>query len=130
MKIIIQFISILCIALSSQFALAQTTGVASYYSNTFHGENTASGEKYNKDYLTAAHPTLPFDTLVIVTNLTNGESVVVRVNDRGPHTKSRIIDVSEAAAKKLDLINQGVAEVKLEVLDDYFIKSIPTKNSN
>ncbi|MFB9052383.1 septal ring lytic transglycosylase RlpA family protein [Formosa undariae] len=130
MKRIIKIICIICIALYSPFTIAQTTGTASYYSNTFEGENTASGEKYNKNHLTAAHPTLPFDTLVIVTNLVNGESVVVRVNDRGPYTKSRIIDVSEAAAKKLDLLNQGLAEVKLEVLDDYFIKSIPHKNSN
>jgi len=109
---------------------AQTTGVASYYNNTFHGENTASGEKYNKNLLTAAHPTLPFDTLVIVKNLTNGESVVVRVNDRGPHTKSRIIDVSEAAARKLDLIQQGIAEVQLTVLEEHLIKNRPEKRNN
>ena len=92
-------------------------GTASYYADSLDGNPTASGEPYDKDDLTAAHRTLPFDTMVKVTNLDNGKTVVVRINDRGPHSKSRIIDVSVAAAKQLDLIDSGTAEVRVEVQD-------------
>ena len=92
-------------------------GSASYYADSLSGNPTASGEPYDKDALTAAHRTLAFDTLVQVTNLDNGKTVVVRINDRGPHTKNRIIDVSGAAAKQLDLIDSGTAKVRLEVQD-------------
>lgn len=90
-------------------------GSASYYADSLSGNPTASGEPYDTDALTAAHRTLAFDTLVKVTNLDNGKTVVVRINDRGPHTKNRIIDVSGAAAKQLDLIDSGTAKVRLEV---------------
>jgi len=90
-------------------------GSASYYAASLSGNPTASGEPYDKNALTAAHRTLAFDTMVKVTNLDNGKSVVVRINDRGPHAKSRIIDVSGAAAKQLDLIDSGTAKVRLEV---------------
>jgi len=90
-------------------------GSASYYADSLNGNSTASGEPYDKDALTAAHRTLAFDSMVKVTNLDNGKSVVVRINDRGPHAKNRIIDVSSAAAKQLGLIDSGTAKVRLEL---------------
>ncbi|MDW5289612.1 septal ring lytic transglycosylase RlpA family protein [Formosa sp. PL04] len=109
-----------CFLLGSQISMAQSTstGNASFYSNSLQGKKTASGEPYKKNKLTAAHRTLPFNTKVKVTNLSNNKSVIVIINDRGPHKKSRIIDVSEAAAKKIDLIDQGIAQVEIEVLED------------
>jgi rare lipoprotein A len=89
-------------------------GKASYYASCFHGRRTSSGEKCNVSLLTAAHRTLPFGTMVKVTMLSNGKSVVVRINDRGPHTKGRIIDLSQAAAKKIGLHRAGTAKVKIE----------------
>lgn len=91
-------------------------GVASYYGEEFHGRPTTSGEPYNMNDLTAAHPTLPIGTLVKVTNLANNKSVIVRVNDRGPFKKNRIIDVSYQAAKQLGFLNDGTALVKIEVI--------------
>ena len=91
-------------------------GLASWYGGKFHGRKTASGERFNKRALTAAHRGLPFGTRVRVTNLENGRSVIVRINDRGPFAKKRIIDVSEAAARKLGMIQSGVARVKIQVL--------------
>ena len=88
-------------------------GVASYYAHKYHGRKTASGEKYNMHEMTAAHRRLPFGAKVRVTNLSNNSSVVVRVNDRGPFVKGRVIDVSLAAAKKLDLVRTGVAKVEV-----------------
>lgn len=90
-------------------------GTASYYADSLNGNSTASGEPYDRDGLTAAHRTLAFDTMVKVTNLDNGKTVVVRINDRGPHAKNRVIDVSGAAAKQLGLIDSGTAKVRLEV---------------
>lgn len=92
------------------------SGVASYYAAKFHGRRTASGEIFNKNALTAAHKTLPFGTKVKVTCLKNGQSVVVRINDRGPHVRGRVIDLTYAAAKKINLVKYGTARVKLEVL--------------
>jgi rare lipoprotein A len=92
------------------------TGEASHYADKFHGRRTASGERYSHRELTAAHRTLPFGTLVRVTNLDNGRSTVVRVNDRGPWKRGRIIDLSRAAARKLDMLRAGVARVRIEVL--------------
>jgi rare lipoprotein A len=92
------------------------TGIASYYGRGFHGKKTASGERFSKRALTAAHRTLPFGTRVRVTNLDNGKSVVVKINDRGPFKKNRIIDLSQAAAKKIDMMKTGTARVKLKVL--------------
>ena len=92
-------------------------GVASYYADSLDGNPTASGEPYDKGAMTAAHRTLPFGTQVKVTNLSNQKEVVVRVNDRGPHAKSRIIDVSGAAAKKLELMDAGTAKVRLDYED-------------
>jgi rare lipoprotein A len=92
-------------------------GIASYYADSLHGNLTASEESYDKNALTAAHRTLAFGTKVKVTNLDNGKSVVVRINDRGPHTGGRIIDVSGAAADKLGLKDAGTAKVELEVVE-------------
>jgi len=88
-------------------------GLASYYSQ---GERTASGEKFNAGELTAAHPTLPFGTRVRVTNVATGRSVTVRINDRGPFVNGRVIDVSHSAAQSLGMVGQGVARVKLDVV--------------
>jgi rare lipoprotein A len=91
---------------------------ASYALASFYGEDTetASGEKFNPNELTAAHPTLPFGTRLRVTNVTNGRSVIVRVNDRGPFVRGRSVDVSTAAADRIGMIDQGVAKVKLDVV--------------
>lgn len=92
------------------------TGIASWYGPGFHGSKTASGEKYDQREMTAAHRTLQMPSLVRVTNLSNGKSVIVRVNDRGPFSKNRVMDVSELAARKLEMIGPGTAKVKLELL--------------
>ena len=92
---------------------ATTHGMASWYGEP---QMTASGERFDKHAMTAAHRSLPFNTRVRVTNTKNGRSVVVRINDRGPHSAGRIIDLSEAAAKQLDMIDAGVAPVTLEVV--------------
>lgn len=96
----------------------QSTGKASYYSDKLHNKKTANGERYDKTALTAAHRTLPMGTVVRVTNLHNGREVVLRINDRGPAMKSRIIDVSREGATRLDMLRRGVANIRLEVLSD------------
>ncbi len=90
------------------------SGQASYYGDEFNGRKTANGETYNMNDLTAAHKTLPFGTKVKVTNLKNNKTVIVRINDRGPFKAGRIIDLSKAAAQKIDLIKYGVVDVKIE----------------
>ncbi len=92
-------------------------GEASYYSSDYHGNQTASGERYNMFRYTAAHPTLPFGSKVRVTNLENNRKVVVRINDRGPFAKNRIIDLSYAAARKIRMVQNGITRVRLEVLN-------------
>jgi rare lipoprotein A len=89
-------------------------GVASYYAHKYHGKKTSSGERYNMHALTAAHRTLPFGSTVKVTHLQNNRSVVVRVNDRGPFTKGRIIDLSLEAARRLQMVSSGTARVRVE----------------
>lgn len=91
-------------------------GTASWYGDDFHGKRTANGEVYNMGSMTAAHPTLPLPSLVRVTNLRNRKSVIVRVNDRGPFAKNRVIDVSERAADILGFKGQGTTEVKVQLL--------------
>lgn len=91
-------------------------GNASYYASCFHGQSTASGETCNIRSYTAAHRTLPFGTIIRVTMLKNGKSVLVKVNDRGPFTKSRVVDLSPAAAKKIGLDRAGIGKVKIEIL--------------
>jgi rare lipoprotein A len=91
-------------------------GEASWYGPGFHGRTTASGEVYNQNALTAAHPSLAFGTKVQVTNLNNGRSVVVTINDRGPYAGGRIIDLSAAAANSIDMVSSGVAPVSVTIL--------------
>jgi rare lipoprotein A len=91
-------------------------GMASWYGGSLHGGPTASGERFDKNAMTAAHRTLPMNTRVRVTSKRNGRTVEVRINDRGPYGKGRIIDLSEAAAKRLDMIEAGVVPVRLEVI--------------
>lgn len=93
-------------------------GMASYYGNELAGNRTASGERFNPSHLTAAHRTLPFGSMVRVTNVANGDSVVVRINDRGPFSHGRVIDVSHAAAREIGMHRSGTARVKLALLDD------------
>lgn len=95
-----------------------TVGEASWYGGKFHGRTTASGEPFDMDQLTAAHRSLPFGSRVRVTNQATKDSVVVRINDRGPYAGNRVIDLSRAAARAVRLIGPGVAPVKLEVLTD------------
>jgi rare lipoprotein A len=91
-------------------------GKASFYGAEFHGRKTSSGETYDQNRLTAAHRTLPFGTVCRVTNLKNGKSVVVRVNDRGPFIQGRILDLSYKAANLLEGVKAGVMDVKIEIL--------------
>lgn len=116
MKVFLVLAFSLCAHLVS-YAQIQT-GKASFYSDSFEGSPTASGEKYRANKLTAAHKTLPFGTVVKVTNLANKESVNVTINDRGPYVDGRVIDLSKAAAEKLNFFNQGIAEVSIEVVDE------------
>jgi rare lipoprotein A len=90
-------------------------GIAAYYASAFHGRRTASGVPYDERDLTAAHRTLPFGTKVRVTHLANGREVVVTINDRGPFTKGRVIDLSREAARRLHLIQDGIARVRVEI---------------
>jgi rare lipoprotein A len=92
------------------------TGLSSYYSQKYHNKKTASGEKYDMYDFTAAHPSLAFGTKLKVTNLKNNKSILVRVNDRGPFVRGRLIDVSYSAALKLDMVKTGTAKVKIEVV--------------
>jgi rare lipoprotein A len=93
--------------------MGAAVGLASFYDE---GSETASGEKFDPHELTAAHPTLPFGTRLRVTNITNGRSVVVRVNDRGPFVSGRVVDVSRSAAQSLDMIGRGTTKVKIDVV--------------
>lgn len=96
--------------------LLVSEGKASYYANQFHGKKTANGETFDMNELTAAHPSLPFGTRVRVTNLRNGRDVIVRINDRGPFVKGRIIDLSAEAAKEIGLFRAGTAQVRVEAI--------------
>jgi len=111
---------------AEQVAVAETRveriigkGIASWYGERFHGRKTASGERFDMDQLTAAHRTLPFGTIVKVRSLANGREVEVRINDRGPHIKRRVIDLSRGAAKALGLLDGGAGTrpVQISVLD-------------
>ena len=110
---------VLLVILSSALKpLNSETGIASWYGHPYHGRHTANGEIYDMNQLTAAHPTLPFGAHVRVVNLQNQETVEVRVNDRGPFVEGRIIDLSHAAAEAIQMVNAGLAQVRLEVLDE------------
>ena len=102
---------------TSLFAEVYKTGVtASYYAEDFHGKRTSNGERFNMNDYTCAHKSLPFNTILKVTNLANGKTCEVRVNDRGPFVASREIDLSKAAAVKLGMIGSGTTKVKLEIV--------------
>lgn len=116
MKTRIAALILCCLATAPSTALAGEKGIASYYADSLQGNPTASGEPYDRDAMTAAHRTLAFDTRVKVTHLGNGKRVIVRINDRGPHTDDRLIDLSGAAAEKLGLLEAGTAEVSVEVV--------------
>lgn len=103
--------------LASAAVRSVSTGQASWYGPGFYGNRTANGEVFRPGTLTAAHRSLPFGTRVRVTNLNNGRSTVVRINDRGPFHGNRVIDLAHGAAQNLGVISSGVAQVKLEVLD-------------
>ncbi len=92
------------------------TGIASFYADKFHGRKTANGEIFDQNKMTAAHRTYPFGTVVQVTSLANGKSVEVRINDRGPFVKGRIIDLSRSAAKEIGMIGAGTAKVEIRVI--------------
>jgi peptidoglycan lytic transglycosylase len=100
---------------AAQAAGYEQTGRISYYAEKFHGRKTASGARFDKNAMTAAHRSLPFGTTVEVTNLANGKSVMVQVNDRGPYSNDRILDVSPAAARQLGMMGAGTAEAKVVV---------------
>lgn len=103
-------------AASNLYVRAEETGLASWYGPGFHGRPTASGEPFNQNAMTAAHRELPLRSLARVTNLETGESVLVRINDRGPFVDGRIIDLSRAAADELGFIDEGLAPVRVEAL--------------
>jgi len=111
-----KFFSFVCFLVISFTLTAQEYGRVSYYADSFQGLKTASGELYDKNKMTASHNTLPFGTMIRVTRLDNKKSAVVKVNDRGPFIKGRIVDVSRKAAEQLDLITAGEAQVKVEVV--------------
>ncbi len=94
-------------------------GLASWYGKRFHGEYTSNREQFNMYSLTAAHKTLPFNSLVRVTHLESGKEIVVRINDRGPFVKNRIIDLSYKAAKLLGLVKEGIAKVRISIIEPY-----------
>ena len=109
-------ILLLMVTAAALNADSELQGVASWYGGKFHGRLTSSGEVFDTNDLTAAHKSLPFGTIVKVTNLDNGRSVVVRINDRGPFVEGRIIDLSRAAAEALGMLGLGVAHVSLEIV--------------
>ncbi len=115
------FVALLLSACASQGVVDphgyRAEGQASWYGAKHQGRKTASGERFDQNALTAAHRELPFGTQVRVTNLNNSKSVIVRINDRGPHTRNRLIDLSQQAAKQLDMLRAGVAPVRVEALE-------------
>jgi rare lipoprotein A len=112
-------ILVFCSVIASVIVHAQVqTGKASFYADSFEGSPTASGEKYRANKFTGAHKSLPFGTVVKVTNLANKESVNVTINDRGPFVEGRVIDLSKSAAEKLKFFSQGVTDVSIEIIDD------------
>jgi rare lipoprotein A len=98
-------------------ARADTIGTASYYGKGFHGRVAANGERFNMHALTAAHRSLPFGTRLQITNMANGRSVVVRIQDRGPYIRGRVLDLSYGAACELDMVDSGLAQVRIAALD-------------
>lgn len=123
MKALFCFSIVLLISSLLSLSFSQEKGKASYYSNKFHGKKTSSGMPYHKDSLTCAHRTYPFGTLLHVRNPKNNKEVIVKVTDRGPHIKNRVIDLSYAAAKQLDILLQGTAQIEIKKWE--FVPAIP-----
>jgi rare lipoprotein A len=117
------------VRLGSESGIFRQEGIASWYGTEFAGRPTASGEIFDPSLLTAAHPTLPFGTLLKVTNIHNNKQVLVRVNDRGPFVAARIIDVSRAAAEQLDMVSTGTAPVVVETLAPLSLLSTGTSGT-
>lgn len=124
--------ALLLLSVSAAPAMAQrkvtktpTVGVASYYAQKFHGRQTASGEIFDNNAMTAAHNTLPLGTMIKVTNIRNNRWVVVRVTDRLHAANRRIVDLTQAAAKQLGFIHWGITKVKVEVVSKEFVNSLP-----
>ncbi len=115
-KIIIVLLSLTCLSFIDTEKIVKLKGVASYYANKFNGRRTANGEKFNVNHLTAASNKFEFGTLLKVTNLKNGLTVIVRVNDRMGN-KTRLLDLSPKAAKEIGLFRQGIGEVEIEVVN-------------
>jgi rare lipoprotein A len=107
--------------------IAQESGYASFYSKGLHGRRTTNGERYHSDSLTCAHKTYPFGTMLLVVNPKNNHYVVVKVTDRGPHTRNRMIDLSYKAASELGIVSAGVAKVEVSVFnaDSYKLYPLP-----
>lgn len=113
------FLTVAILTIISLTVCAQSTymdGRASYYHNSLHGRKMANGQRYNRDSMTCAHRSLPFGTRLRVTNPMNGEQVIVKVTDRGPYVRGRVIDLSYAAARRLGTLRSGVAMVQIEIL--------------
>ena len=115
--LVLAFTACLASGQSTDGVLDETQGTASYYGGNYAGQTTASGEPFDPEALTAAHPSLPFGTRVRVTRVDGEEAVTVRINDRGPFTDNRIIDLSRGAARRIDMIDEGVVEVRLDILE-------------
>lgn len=114
---------------TSDRVVREISGVASWYGPGFHGRLTANGEIYNQNALTAAHKSLPFNTRVRVTAVSTGQSVIVKINDRGPYIGNRIIDLSAAAASAIGLRHMGVGKVKLEILEEPASRATASRGS-
>lgn len=128
-KHLLRIVMLCVVLLMSVTVTAQMqTGKASFYAKNLSGRKTASGERLHKDSLTCAHRSYPFGTLLRVTNVLNGRKVIVRVNDRGPFHKGRIIDLSWGAAKELGMIAQGIASVTVEKMDELNIPFKPQED--
>jgi len=118
MKIFLKVLFLNLIFSINLSAQQEEVGIASYYSDKFHGKPTASGKLYNKNAMTGAHKTLPFGTVLKVTRMDNGKSVRVKINDRGPFISGRVVEISRAAAEKIGLVKAGVAEVRLDIVKE------------
>jgi rare lipoprotein A len=122
---IVLFVTVVPFYLQAQADVFRQEGIASWYGREFDGRPTASGEIFDSTQLTAAHPSLPFGTRLVITNQHNNRSVVVRVNDRGPFVSARVIDISRAAAEQIDMIVTGTAPVSVESIDRIVISPPP-----
>lgn len=126
------FCTLLLASLSISFNTLESpnSGVATYYSDLFQGRRTASGEFYDKNKLTAAHRTLPIGTKIKITRTDNQKSVIVRINDRGPYTRNRVLDISKAAAEKIGLLRVGKATVSIEIIGKNNKVALTEENAN